>query len=150
MFCAVISPVQVSTCAVVSELALGFSAYNPVEASIHCLQVFFGTMVLFTTPAASDLSVWREDFGCGHFISCNVCLITTISCAVTNIAPNYASEAEDMTNLMIFASASTGLFHRGMASFSERKMCSPALLCRLLSLWKPESECAQSTMLLER
>ena len=48
------------------------------------------------------LSVWVGDFGCGHFISCNVCLIATISWAVMNIAPNSASEAEDMIKLMIF------------------------------------------------
>ena len=65
------------------------------------------------------------DFGCGHFISCYVCLIATISCDVMNIAPNSASEAEDMKNLMIFASVSTVPFQRGIASFSERKICAP-------------------------
>ena len=88
--------------------------------------------VLFTTPVAADLSVRRGDFGCGHLISCKVCLVATISCNVMNIAPNSAYEAEDMTNLMVFASVSTGPFHRGMVSFSERKTCAPALLCPLL------------------
>ena len=111
---------------------------------------FFGTMVLFTTPAAAELSVWRGDFGCGHFISCKVCLIATISCAVMNIAPNSASEAEDMTNLVIFESDITGPFHWGMALFSEIKICATALLCHLLSLWKPVSEYAQRSMLLEQ
>ena len=46
MFCAVISPVQVSTCPVVSELALGFSASDPVEASVHCLQLFWDDGVI--------------------------------------------------------------------------------------------------------
>ena len=101
--------------------------------------IFFGTMVLFTTPAVAELSVWRGDFGCGHFISCNVCCIATISCAVMNIAPSSASEAEEMTNLIIFASVSTGPFHRGIVSFSERKMCAPALLRSLLLLWNPAS-----------
>ena len=91
--------------------------------------------MLFTTPAAAEFSVWRGYFGCGHFISCKVCLIATISCAVMNIALSSASEAEDMTNLMIFASVSTGPFHRGMASFSGRKICAPALLsCTMLLL----------------
>ena len=67
-----------------------------------------------------------------------------------NIAPNSASEAEDMINLMIFASVSAGPFHQGMTSFSERKICAPALLRPLLSLWNPASECAQRAMLLER
>ena len=46
MFCAVISPVQVSTCPVVSELALGFSASEPVEASVHCIQLFWDDGVI--------------------------------------------------------------------------------------------------------
>ena len=83
--------------------------------------------MLFTTPAASELSVCRGDFGCGHLISCKVCLVATISSDVMNIAPNSAYEAEDMTNLMIFASVSTGPFHQGMALFSERKICAPVL-----------------------
>ena len=107
-------------------------------------------MVLFTTPAAAELSVWRGYFGCGHFISSKVCLIATIFCAVMNIAPNSALEAEDMINLMMFASVSTGMFHQGMASFSERKICVPDLMSPLLSLWDPASECAQRTMSLEQ
>ena len=107
-------------------------------------------IVLLTTPADAELSGWKGDFGCGHFISCNVCLIVTISCAVMNIAPSSASEAEDMKNLIIFESVSTGPFHRCMASFSERKICAPDLLRPLLSLWNPVSEYAQKTILLER
>ena len=61
-----------------------------------------------------------------------------------------AREAEDMKNLMVFASVRSGPFHRGMASFSERKVCSLDLLRPLLSLWNPVSECAQRTMSLER
>ena len=76
--------------------------------------------MLFTTPAAAELYVLRGDFGFGPFISCKVCLIATIYCAAMNIAPNSASEAEDMKNLMIFASVSTGPFHWDMESFAER------------------------------
>ena len=79
-------------------------------------------MILFSTLAAAELSVWRGGFGCDHFISCEVCLIATISCVVTSIAPNSASESEDMTNLMIFEIVSKGPFHQGMALFSERKI----------------------------
>ena len=46
MFCAVISPVQVSTCPVVSELALGLSASEPVEASVHGLHLFWDNGVI--------------------------------------------------------------------------------------------------------
>ena len=67
-----------------------------------------------------------------------------------NITPNSALEAEDMTNLMIFANVSTDPFYRVMASFSERKICTPDLLLPLLSLWNPELECAQRTMSLDR
>ena len=67
-----------------------------------------------------------------------------------NIAPSSASEAEDMKNLMIFASVSTDPFHRGMGSFSEMKICAPDLLRPLLSSWNPASEYAQRTMLLAR
>ena len=91
-------------------------------------------MALFTTPAAAELSIRRGDFGYGHFISCKVFLIATISCAVMNIEPNSASEAEDMTYLMIFASITTGLFHPGMSFFSESKICAPDILRPLLSL----------------
>ena len=66
-----------------------------------------------------------------------------------NIAPNPASEAEDMKNLIIFASISMDPFHWGMASFSERKICAPDLLRPLLSLWNPASEFAQRTMSLD-
>ena len=126
-----------------SLLRLLLSLWHPAS---ECAQ---RTMLLLTTPAAAELSIWRGDFICGHFISCNVCLIATISCAVMNIATNYASEVEDMTNLMIFESVSRGPFHWGMASFSERKIWAPALLRPLLSLWNPASECAQRTMSLE-
>ena len=51
-----------------------------------------------------------------------------------NIALSSASEAEDMTNLMILESVSTDPFHRGMASFSERKIRAPDLLRPLISL----------------
>ena len=39
MFGAIISPVQVSTCPVVSKLALGLSASEPVEAPVHGRQI---------------------------------------------------------------------------------------------------------------
>ena len=111
---------------------------------------FLETIVLLTTPAAAELSIWRGDFGCGHFISCNVLLIVTIYYAVMNIATNFASEAEDMKNLTILASVSTVPFHWGMVSFSEMKICAPDLLRPLLSLWNPASEFAHRSMLLER
>ena len=38
MFGDIISPVQVSTCPVISKLVLGFSASDTVEAAVHCLE----------------------------------------------------------------------------------------------------------------
>ena len=49
MFCAIISLVQVSICPVLSELALGFSASDPVEASVHCLQLSWNDGVIHHT-----------------------------------------------------------------------------------------------------
>ena len=47
MFCAVISPVQVATFPVVPELALCFSESEPVEATVHCLQIFWDDGVIY-------------------------------------------------------------------------------------------------------
>ena len=79
-------------------------------------------MVLLTTPAAAELSVWMGDFGWAHFISSCMFLISTISLAVMKSAPSFALEAEDMTNLMICSSVRTKPFHQGMALFLEQKM----------------------------
>ena len=46
MFIAVISPVQVATCPVVPELDLCFSVSEPVEATVHCLQLFWDDGVI--------------------------------------------------------------------------------------------------------
>ena len=45
VFGAIISPVQVSTYPIVSKLALGFSASEPVEVAVHCLE-FSGSDVI--------------------------------------------------------------------------------------------------------
>ena len=70
--------------------------------------------------------------------------------AVINRAPSSASEAEVMTNLMIWAIARTAPFHFGIGASSERKIWAPSRLRPLLSLWKPASECAATNMSLER
>ena len=98
---------------------------------------FLGTIVLFTTPVASELSVWMGDFGWDHFISSSVFLIATISWDVMKSAPSSASEAEETTNLRIWEIVRTGTFHRGMASFSERKRelllcCGLCFFCEIL------------------
>ena len=47
MFGAIISPVQVSTCPVLSELALNFSASEPVEAAFHFLEFSWNDGVIY-------------------------------------------------------------------------------------------------------
>ena len=61
------------------------------------------------------------DLGWGHLISSSVFHISTISWDVINSTPSYDSEAEDMTNFIIWARVRTGPFHRGMASFLDRE-----------------------------
>ena len=82
---------------------------------------FLGTIVSLTTPDAAGLSVWMGDFGWGHLISSSVFLVATISLDVIKSAPSSISEAEYMTNLIIWAGVRTRPFHRGMGSFSDRK-----------------------------
>ena len=65
-----------------------------------------------------------------------------MACAVINIAPSSASDADAMTNSMICAIVSTGPFHFGIGPSSARNMCAPALLLPRISLWNPESATA--------
>ncbi len=62
-----------------------------------------------------------------------------ISRAGMNRAASSDSAAEAMTNLMIWAIERTAPLNRGKGSFSERKICAPALLRALVSLRKPAS-----------
>jgi hypothetical protein len=66
-----------------------------------------GTMVLFVTPIAMELSVCTGLRGCGHPMSMRVCRWGTISHAAMNNAASSASAAEAMTNLMIVAMVKT-------------------------------------------
>ena len=83
---------------------------------------FLGKIVLLTTPAAAELSVWMGDLGWGHFISSSVFIIATIYWAMMKSSLSSASGAEDMTNLIIWVRVITETFNQGMASFSERKI----------------------------
>ena len=87
-----------------------------------------------------------NDLGCGHPISSSVFRIGTIVLAVMYSAASSASDADDITGLMIFAIVKIYLFIGGVATSSVKKMCSPALLLALVSLGKPASACAASTM----
>ena len=106
-------------------------------------------MVWLANPFAVELSVWMGDQCCGHLISLSVCRSGTITLAVTKSLANYASEAEDMTRLIIWARDSIGPLSRGIGSFSKQKMCYPVRLCVQVSLMYTVSECADKIMLLD-
>ncbi len=88
----------------------------------------FGTMVLFVTPTAVELSGWIGLHGCGHPMSIRVCLWGTILQVAINSAASLASVAETMTNLIMVAIVRTAPLKCGDGSSSERKMCALALL----------------------
>ena len=70
--------------------------------------------MLLTTPAAAELSAWMGERGCFQPISYRLFRCDTMSCAVINIGPRLASDADAMKNFMICAIVSTGPFHFGI------------------------------------
>ena len=107
-------------------------------------------MVLFTTPAAVELSVWIGDGGCFQHISINVWWTGTISLAVMHSAHSSASAAEYIKILMIWEIVRISLFHLVIGSFSDKNMWDPARLRALDSFLNPESEWAARIMSLDR
>ena len=96
-----------------------------------------------------ELSVCMGDWGCGHFISLSVSRSSTIVLAVMKSPANSASEAEDMTTLIIWARDRTGPLSQGIGSLSKQTMCDPARLRARVSLRYSASECAAKIMLLD-
>jgi hypothetical protein len=88
----------------------------------------FGTMVLFVTPTAVELSVWIGLRGCGHPMSMRVCRWGTILWVAIKSAASSASAAKAMTNLIMVAFVRTTLMKHGDGSSSKRKISAPALL----------------------
>ena len=80
------------------------------------------TMVLIVKPTAVELSVWIGDLGCGKPISMSVLCSGIIFLTVIYRAANFASDAEAISDLMIFAIVNTGPLIFGFALFSERKL----------------------------
>ena len=103
-------------------------------------------MVLFTIPAAVELSVWIGDGGCFQPISINVWWTGTIYLAVMYRAPSSASLVDEITNVMIWETVRIAQFHLGVGSFSDKNMLAPAQLRALDSLLNPASEWAAMTM----
>ena len=96
-----------------------------------------------------ELSVWVGDQGCGHFISLSVFWSGTISLAVMKSLANSASEAEDMTTLIIWARDRTWPLLRRIGSFSDQNMCDPARLRARVSLRYAALEFAANIILLD-
>ena len=71
-----------------------------------------------------------------------MCLNSTIYFAVKNKALVPNSAAKDSTYTIIFAIVKIGPFQRGMGSFLDINIWSPALLLDFFSLLKPVSECS--------
>ncbi len=74
----------------------------------------FGTMVLFVTPTAVELSVWIGLHGCGHRMTMRVCWWGTIFQAEIKSAASLALIAEAMTNLIIAPIVRTVPLKRGV------------------------------------
>ncbi len=89
---------------------------------------YFGTMVLFVTLTAVELSVWIGLCGCGHPMLMRVCRWGTILRAAIKSAASSASAAKAMINLIMVAIVRTVPLKRGDGLSSKRKICAPALL----------------------
>jgi hypothetical protein len=89
---------------------------------------FFGTMVVFVTPTAVELSVWIGLCGCGHPMSMRVFWWGTILRAAIKSAASLASAAKAIANLIMVAIVRTASLKRGVGLSSERRICAPALL----------------------
>ena len=89
------------------------------------------------------------DRGFVHLIYFSVCRSGTIALAVVKIPTNFASEAEDMTTLIILARYRIGPLSRGMGSLSEQKMCDPARLQARVLLRCAALECVAKIILLD-
>jgi hypothetical protein len=88
----------------------------------------FGTMVLFVTPTAVELSVWIGLRGCGHPMLMRVYRWETIVGVAIKSAVSSASATKAMTNLIMVAIVRTAPLKCGDGSSLERKICAPALL----------------------
>ena len=96
-----------------------------------------------------EFSVWIGDRGCGNFISLSVFRSSTIALVVMKSPYNSASEAEDMTTLIIWARDMIRPLSWGIGSLYGQKMCPPARLRARVSLRYAALECAAKIMLLD-
>ena len=73
----------------------------------------------------------------------------TLSLMVMKSPANSASEAEEMTTLVIWSMDRTGPLSPGIGLLSEHKMCDPARLQERVSLRYAASDCAAKIVLLD-
>ena len=90
--------------------------------------VLRGIMVLLVTPTSVEFSHWMGVLGCGHPISMSAWRSGTISLEMEKRPAISASEADDMTFLIIFTIVRTGPLWRSIGTSSERMMQDPARL----------------------
>jgi hypothetical protein len=88
----------------------------------------FGTIALFVTLTAVELSVWIGLCGCVHPKLMMVCWWGTILRAAIKSAASSASAAKAMTNLVMIAIVRTAPIKRGVGLSFKRKICAPDLL----------------------
>ena len=96
--------------------------------------IFLVTTVRLVTPTVVELSFWIGDLSWGHAISIRVWKNGIMFLAVMKSPASLDSAAEDMTNLMIWASVITGPLSQGIGLSSDRKMKESDWLCALDSL----------------
>ena len=84
--------------------------------------VFRGMVVSLVTPTAGELSHWMGVLGCGHPILMSDWFSGTIYLAMVKRPSSSASEADEMTFLIICAIVRTGLLWRGIGTSSEIMM----------------------------
>ena len=95
--------------------------------------VCLGMLVMFVTPTAMVLLVWRGNCGWGKSILMRVWWKKTIPLVVMKRATSSDWAMENMVDVMIWAIGRIGLLNDETKTSLERKMCAPARLRALLS-----------------
>ena len=107
-------------------------------------------VVFLDTPTTVELSHWMGDLGCDQPISMRLFQIVTMALAQMNRPAVSYLAAEEITNLMSWATVRTGLLLVGTEVSLESMVFAPSRLCALLKLRYAASECTARTMSLVR
>ena len=106
-----------------------------MAAAVHFVAAAFKVaLALRAMPTVVELSFWIGYLSWGHAISIRVWKNGIMFLAVMKSPASLDSAAEDMTNLMIWASVITGPLSQGIGLSSDRKMKESDWLCALDSL----------------